>query len=88
MAVTPYTDVVLITGANQGIGFETAKKLASEHSDYHVIMTGRRKEAIEEAAAKLQASGLINVEALVLGTTGPCLPAAIVLTISIRCHFK
>jgi len=88
MAITPHTDVVLITGANQGIGFETAKKLASEHSDYHVIMTGRRKEATEEAAAKLQALGLINVEALVLGTTGPYSLEATVLTTLTRCRFK
>ncbi|KAK0632813.1 short chain dehydrogenase reductase [Immersiella caudata] len=61
-----YTHIALITGANQGIGFETAKKLAEEHGDYHVIMTGRRKEAIEEAAAKIAATGTKNVEPLVL----------------------
>jgi len=61
-----YTHVVLITGANQGIGFETAKKLATEHDDYHVIMTGRRKDAIDEALAKLNALGLKNVEVLVM----------------------
>ncbi|CAK7204728.1 hypothetical protein SEUCBS139899_007488 [Sporothrix eucalyptigena] len=57
--------VALITGANQGIGFETAKRLSKEHPDYIVIMAGRRKEAIEEAAKKLQADGL-TVEPLVL----------------------
>jgi NAD(P)-dependent dehydrogenase (short-subunit alcohol dehydrogenase family) len=66
MAFHPYTHVVLITGANQGIGFETAKKLAAEHEDYQVIMTGRRKAAIEEASAKIVATGRKNVEALVL----------------------
>lgn len=66
MASTPYTHVVLITGANQGIGFETAKKLATEHDDYRVIMTGRRRDAIDEALAKLSALGLKNVEALVM----------------------
>lgn len=60
--------IVLITGANQGIGFETAKKLTTDHRDYHAIMTGRRKEAIEEAASKLQAEGL-SVEPLVLDVT-------------------
>lgn len=57
--------IVLVTGANQGIGFEIAKKLSTEQQDYHVIMTGRRKEAIEEAAKKLQSENL-SVEALVM----------------------
>ncbi|CAK7232860.1 hypothetical protein SBRCBS47491_008412 [Sporothrix bragantina] len=57
--------IAIITGANQGLGFETAKRLAREHPDYVVIMAGRRKEAIEEAAKTLQADGLA-VEPLVL----------------------
>ncbi|KAJ4420039.1 hypothetical protein N0V82_004611 [Gnomoniopsis sp. IMI 355080] len=57
--------IALVTGANQGIGFEIAKKLATEQKDYHVIMAGRRKEAIEEAAQKLKHMGL-SVEPLVL----------------------
>lgn len=57
--------IVLVTGANQGIGFEIAKKLATEHKSYHVIMTGRRQGAIEEAASKLQSEGL-SVEPLVM----------------------
>ncbi|KAK7719928.1 hypothetical protein SLS64_002109 [Diaporthe eres] len=57
--------IVLVTGANQGIGFEIAKKLNVEHENYHVIMAGRRKQAIEEAAEKLQAQGF-SVEPLVL----------------------
>lgn len=57
--------IVLVTGANQGIGFEIAKKLNVEHENYHVIMAGRRKQAIEEAAEKLKAQGF-SVEPLVL----------------------
>lgn len=57
--------IALVTGANQGIGFEIAKKLATENEGYHVIMTGRRREAIEEAAKDLQSKGL-SVEALVM----------------------
>lgn len=57
--------IVLVTGANQGIGFEIAKKLNVEHENYHVIMAGRRKQAIEEAAEKLQSQGF-SVEPLVL----------------------
>ncbi|KAI3401665.1 hypothetical protein diail_9329 [Diaporthe ilicicola] len=57
--------IVLVTGANQGIGFEIAKKLNVEYKNYHVIMAGRRKQAIEEAAEKLKAEGF-SVEPLVL----------------------
>lgn len=57
--------IVLVTGANQGIGFEIAKKLATEQKGYHVIMAGRRQQAIEEAAKELQAKGL-SVEPLVM----------------------
>lgn len=57
--------VVLVTGANQGIGFAIARKLTIEHEGYHVIMAGRRKAAIEEAAKKLESEGL-SVEPLIL----------------------
>lgn len=62
------TTIVLVTGANQGIGLAIAKKLASEQEGYHVIMTGRRKNAIEEAAKTLQDQGL-SVEPLVMELT-------------------
>lgn len=60
--------IVLVTGANQGIGLAIAKKLASEQKGYHVIITGRRKDAIEKAAKDLQDQGL-SVEPLVLELT-------------------
>lgn len=61
--------VALITGANQGIGLETVKRLATEHKDdYIVILAGRRKDAVEEATAALVAQGL-PVESLVLDVT-------------------
>ncbi|KAJ9139120.1 Carbonyl reductase [Pleurostoma richardsiae] len=60
--------VVLVTGANQGIGFEISKKLGLEHKDYHVIVSGRRKDAVEEAADKLAKLGC-SVEPLVLDVT-------------------
>lgn len=68
MAAESSNTIVLVTGANQGIGFEIAKKLATEQKGYHVIMTGRRKDAIEEAAKNLQAEGL-SVEPLVMDVT-------------------
>lgn len=67
-SITPETTIVLVTGANQGIGFTTAKSLASEHKDYHVILAGRRSDAVNEAVATLKKDGL-SVSALVLDLT-------------------
>lgn len=53
--------IALVTGANQGIGYAVSKRLASDHG-FHVIMTGRREEAVNEAARSLQDEGL-DVEA-------------------------
>ncbi len=49
--------VAIITGGNSGIGYAAAKKL--KENGAHVIITGRRKEAIENAAAELNVTGLI-----------------------------
>ncbi len=68
MASAPYIQIALVTGANQGIGFEIAKQLTTEHKDYHVIMAGRRQEAVDEAVAKLTALGL-SVTGLLLDVT-------------------
>ncbi|OJI98843.1 hypothetical protein ASPVEDRAFT_485049 [Aspergillus versicolor CBS 583.65] len=48
--------LVLITGANQGIGLATAQILASKHN-YHVIIGARNKHAGEEVAASLRSAG-------------------------------
>lgn len=45
-------NTILITGGSAGIGFAIAK-LFSEQGN-HVIITGRNKERLEQAAAKLQ----------------------------------
>ncbi|KAF5506093.1 Short-chain dehydrogenase/reductase tropE [Colletotrichum siamense] len=60
--------IVLVTGANQGIGLEIARKLSAENTNYHIIMTGRRQDAIEKAAQELELEGH-SVEPLVLDLT-------------------
>lgn len=49
--------VAVITGGNSGIGYATAKEL--KENGAVVIITGRRKEAVEKAAAELDVIGLI-----------------------------
>jgi len=49
--------VAVITGGNSGIGYATAKKLSED--GVQVIITGRRKEAIEKAASELNVTGFI-----------------------------
>lgn len=45
--------LAIVTGGNSGIGYATAKELIAQGAK--VIITGRRKEAIEKAAEKLGA---------------------------------
>jgi NAD(P)-dependent dehydrogenase (short-subunit alcohol dehydrogenase family) len=43
--------IALVTGGNSGIGLATARRFVEEGA--HVIITGRRPEALEEAAASI-----------------------------------
>lgn len=43
--------IAVVTGGNSGIGFASAKRFADEGAT--VVITGRRKEAVEQAAAEL-----------------------------------
>jgi NAD(P)-dependent dehydrogenase (short-subunit alcohol dehydrogenase family) len=45
--------LAIVTGGNSGIGYATAKELTAEGAK--VIITGRRKEAVEKAAEELGA---------------------------------
>jgi NAD(P)-dependent dehydrogenase (short-subunit alcohol dehydrogenase family) len=58
--------IALITGANKGIGFETARQLA--RTGVHVIIGSRDRAKGVAAALKLQAEGL-EVEALAIDVT-------------------
>jgi NAD(P)-dependent dehydrogenase (short-subunit alcohol dehydrogenase family) len=49
--------IALITGGNSGIGYATAKELKEQGAT--VIITGRRKEAIEKAAEELDVIAMI-----------------------------
>jgi carbonyl reductase 1 len=58
--------VAIVTGANRGLGLETAHTLA--RAGYRVWLTGRDQNSTNEAAAKLQAEGL-DVQAAALDIT-------------------
>ncbi|GAB3020854.1 SDR family oxidoreductase [Niabella terrae] len=58
---------VLITGANKGIGFETARQLLQK--EFYVFLGSRNLENGLEAVRKLQAEGLTGVEAVQLDVT-------------------
>ncbi|TBO44460.1 SDR family NAD(P)-dependent oxidoreductase [Pedobacter kyonggii] len=49
--------IAVITGGNSGIGYATARELKEQGAE--VIITGRRKEAVEKAALELQVTGQV-----------------------------
>ncbi|TLU92484.1 SDR family oxidoreductase [Dyadobacter sediminis] len=58
---------VLITGANKGVGFETARQLLRQ--GYYVYMASRDLQNGQKAAEKLRNEGLQNAEAVQLDVT-------------------
>ncbi|MES2457870.1 MAG: SDR family oxidoreductase [Bacteroidota bacterium] len=50
--------IALVTGGNSGIGYATAKELIAQGAQ--VIITGRRAEAVQHAAAELGATGFVS----------------------------
>eukprot|EP01114_Cavostelium_apophysatum_P014562 TRINITY_DN3808_c0_g2_i2.p1 TRINITY_DN3808_c0_g2~~TRINITY_DN3808_c0_g2_i2.p1 ORF type:complete len:242 (-),score=58.83 TRINITY_DN3808_c0_g2_i2:54-779(-) len=61
------SQVILVTGANQGIGFELVRQLAT--LGHKVYLGARSQERGKEAIAKLEAQGLKNVRFLQLDVT-------------------
>ncbi|CAD6566663.1 MAG: hypothetical protein ASARMPREDX12_008785 [Alectoria sarmentosa] len=56
--ISPSTVVVLITGANSGIGYAASKVIASASAKYHVIMASRSIEKGNAACSAIQAAGI------------------------------
>jgi NAD(P)-dependent dehydrogenase (short-subunit alcohol dehydrogenase family) len=50
--------IAVITGGNSGIGYATAKELKAQ--GIRVIITGRRADAVEKAAAELGVTGFVS----------------------------
>lgn len=60
--------IAVVTGANSGIGFATARRFAEAGAT--VVLTGRRREAVEEAAATIGGSAVgLVADAADLGAT-------------------
>ena len=59
---------VLVTGANKGIGFEIARQLGSK--GFHVILSGKSAERVENAVRKLEGDG-ISVQSLIMDVSNP-----------------
>ncbi|KAF3407576.1 Carbonyl reductase [NADPH] 1 [Talaromyces pinophilus] len=61
--------VVLIMGANRGIGFGVARSLAKQHPNYIVITGSRKQTEGEKAASLLHAKGFTSVTSVEIDVT-------------------
>ena len=73
--------LALITGANKGIGLETARQLGQQ--GFHVLIGARDPKVGEAAAAQLRQEG-ITADALVIDVTAPASITAAVAEVSRR----
>lgn len=63
--------VIVITGANQGLGHEMVKKLAAENENYRIILCSRSLEKGQQAASevtKLAENTKVDVVQLDIGS--------------------
>lgn len=60
--------IALVTGGNSGIGYATARELKEQGAE--VIITGRRKEAVEKAAAELGVKGFVADQSQITAIEG------------------
>ncbi|KAL7783183.1 hypothetical protein V8C43DRAFT_189536 [Trichoderma afarasin] len=67
MFASPSSKIVLVTGANQGIGFQIAKSLSSKPG-YHVLVGSRDTQRGIKAVKDLQEQGL-NAEPITIDVT-------------------
>ncbi|KAJ6013702.1 hypothetical protein N7540_008293 [Penicillium herquei] len=65
--MTPAKNIVLITGANQGIGYAVAEQLL-KHENYYILLGSRNEENGIKAAAELDPSGK-SVEPIIIDVT-------------------
>jgi NAD(P)-dependent dehydrogenase (short-subunit alcohol dehydrogenase family) len=61
-AIPPKAQIALVTGGGTGIGYSIAKALSAE--GYVVVITGRRKDVLEKAAAGLGAESGGTIRAI------------------------
>lgn len=63
-------EIVVITGANTGIGFEIAKVLLQDHGDrFYVLLGCRNVDKGESALEKLRSQGFTACEVLHIDNT-------------------
>ncbi|KAK5045510.1 hypothetical protein LTR84_009128 [Exophiala bonariae] len=65
------TTVVLITGANSGVGYATAEVIAEASESYHVILSSRNLENAEKALVEISSNANVkgSISALQLDVT-------------------
>lgn len=90
MASSEYIPVVLITGANQGIGFSTAQLLTLSPQPYHLLIGSRTLSRGHTAATALHSLPSANPQtthtAISLDITSPSSIAAAVSTTTASSH--